>query len=111
MSDNTVGYKKPPKNRQFGQPNGNSPGATSEQRQREIKNANKATIIREKILDGVLKDIGNGKDVAELIEAAVLKLLLDTENRGLGAPKVTVESDVTHNVPKGLDEFYSDEKE
>ena len=107
MSDDKVGYGKPPKHTQFGQPNGNPMGETSEQRKRSMASAAKAGVIRDKILDGVLKEIDGGKDVMELIEAATLKMLVDAENRGWGAPKVTIEADVS-TAPKGLDTFYGD---
>jgi len=94
MSDDKVGYKKPPKNRQFGQPGGNPSGATSKQRRREIKNAELATAIRGKMLDAVMSRVGDEDEAFEMVEAAMLKLLVDSENRGLGAPKQTVETDV-----------------
>lgn len=111
MADYEVGHGKPPKHTQFGQPNGNPSGATSEQRQREIKNANTATIIREKMLKAVLGKMDDEDAALAMVEAAMLKLLKDTEDRGLGAPKQTVETDVTVSAPKGLDTFYGDASE
>jgi len=78
-----VGYKKPPVETRFGQPNGNPIGATSEQRKAEIANAEKATLIRGRLLDAVVEATESGASV-EHIEAAMLKLLKDSEDRGLG---------------------------
>jgi hypothetical protein len=89
-----VGYKRPPKHSQFvvGS-NPNPQGKTSAQRKMEIANAEKATRIRGRLLDAVMdaSDAGGSKTM-ELIEAAMLKLLADSENRGLGTPKQTVDN-------------------
>lgn len=88
-----VGYKKPPVATRFGEPNGNIPGKTSAQRKAEIENAEKATLIRGRLLDAVVAATENGAS-AEYIEAAMLKLLKDSEDRGLGTAvqSVNVES-------------------
>jgi hypothetical protein len=83
MSDDPsyeVGHGKPPRNRRFGEPEGNLPGRTSEQRKAEIANAEKATII----LDAASR--------MDHINAAMLKLLTDSETRGLGAPTQHVDN-------------------
>ena len=88
-----VGYKRPPKHSQFvvGS-NPNPQGKTSAQRKMEIANAEKATRIRGTLLDAVIEATENGNVSLDLIEAAMLKLLTDSENRGLGTPKQTVDN-------------------
>jgi hypothetical protein len=89
-----IGYKKPPKNRQFGQPGGNPQGATSAQRQMEIENAERATRIRQRALKAVeakLSECSTDDAIALLVEAAMLKLIKDTEDRGLGTPKASLD--------------------
>ncbi len=78
-----VGYKNPPQNRQFGQPGGNPQGATSAQRKAEIANAEKATLICGRLLDAIVEATAGGASM-DLIEAGILKLLKDAEDRGLG---------------------------
>jgi hypothetical protein len=81
-----VGYKKPPAHTQFGAgESGNPIGKTTKQRDAEIANAEKATLVRGRLLDAVIEATEAG-DTASLqfIEAGVLKLLKDAEDRGLG---------------------------
>ncbi len=79
-----VGYKKPPVETQFGKgEKANPQGKTSKQRKAEIANAEKATLIRGRLLDAVVKATEAGASL-EHIEAAMLKLLKDAEDRGLG---------------------------
>ena len=89
-----VGYKKPPVSKQFkaGQ-SGNPGGKTSKQRKAEIANAEKATLIRGRLLSAVIEATENGASL-EHIEAAMLKLIKDSEDRGLGTAvqSVNVES-------------------
>jgi len=84
-----VGKGKPPKNRQFGQPGGNAPGKTSEQKRAEMASAEAAMRIRARILQAAearLSELSTEEIVKEYVEAAMLKLLKDSEDRGLGAP-------------------------
>ena len=83
---NEVGYKKPPKHTQFGAgESGNPAGKTSEQRQSEIANAEKATLLRGRMLDAIVEALDQEDgDALKFIEAGVLKLLKDAEDRGLG---------------------------
>lgn len=86
--DYEVGKGKPPKNRQFGQPGGNAPGKTSEQKRLEMQNAEAAMRIRARLLhatESKLNELSTDQAMT-LIEAAMLKLLKDSEDRGLGAP-------------------------
>ena len=81
-----VGYGKPPRHTQFGAgESGNASGKTSIQRKAEYANAEKATLLRGRMLDAVISATSHG-DAATLdyIEAGVLKLLKDVEDRGLG---------------------------
>lgn len=79
--------------------NMNPSGKSSEQRQREIANAERATRLRgrmlvalEKQLDDALTANPDKVDVAALkaIQKDILRLLKDSEDRGLGAPVATV---------------------
>ena len=81
-----VGYKKPPVHSQFGAgESGNPIGKTSKQRDAEIANAEKATMVRGRLLDAVIEATSAGDASAlQFIEAGVLKLLKDAEDRGLG---------------------------
>jgi len=96
-----VGYKKPPKHTQFGQPNGNPQGATSDQRKMEIANAERATKIRARMLEaleGVMNEHPEKeKIVEELLKGDTLRLIKEAEDRGLGTPKQSVE----HSNPDG----------
>jgi len=90
-----VGYKKPPKSKQFGQPDGNPTGKTKKQKSMEMENAEKAVALRgkylaalERQLDKAIEegdDEGMNMAIAQ-IDQANLKLLKDAEDRGLGAP-------------------------
>ena len=78
----------------------NPGGKSKEQVSIERANAAKALAIRAKLLDslGIVLDTFEGDDKekamksATLIEASVLKLLKDAEDRGLGAPIQDVRS-------------------
>lgn len=90
-----VGKGKPPKHRRFGEPNGNTPGKTSEGRRLEIQNAEAAMRIRARALHAVEAKLGEcstDEAISLLVEAAMLKLLKDSEDRGLGAPVQDVRS-------------------
>lgn len=84
-----VGKGRPPRNRRFGQPEGNPNGKTSEQKRLEMQNAEAAMRIRARALHAVeakLEECSTEETIEMLIEAAMLKLLKDSEDRGLGAP-------------------------
>jgi len=86
--DYEVGKGKPPKHTRFGQPDGPAPGKTSTQKRLEMANAEKAMKIREMLLDAVgaqLQGMEQSSRIA-FVEAAMLKLLKDSEDRGLGSP-------------------------
>lgn len=72
---------------------GNPGGKTAEQVAIERRNAEAAMRIREKLLAAAERKLATlcEDDAAlELVEAAMLKLLKDAEDRGLGAPKQSV---------------------
>ena len=97
MSDDPtykVGHGKPPLNRRFGEPEGNLPGRTSEQRKLEIVNAEKATRVRAMLLDAAIEHVGGMEAQGRMdhIDASMLKLLTDSETRGLGAPTQHVDN-------------------
>lgn len=74
---------------------GNPGGKTSEQRRKEIENAEKATFIRSALLDRIVKLIEEaqaiGADEGVELSGELLKLIKDSEDRGLGQPKATTE--------------------
>jgi hypothetical protein len=102
-----VGKGKPPKNRRFGQPEGNPNGKTSEQKRLELANAEAAMRIRARALHAVeakLNECSTEEAIEMLVEAAMLKLLKDSEDRGLGAPKSALDLSSTDGsmTPKGI---------
>ena len=97
MSEKTyaVGKGKPPVHRQFGKPEGNPNGKTSEQRRLEMANAEADMRIRARALQAVeakLAESSTEEAIELLVEAAMFKLLKDSEDRGLGAPVQQVTS-------------------
>jgi hypothetical protein len=88
--DYEVGKGKPPKHTRFGAGNNANPaGKTSEQKRLEYANAEAAMRIRERILraaEARLVECSTEEVLAEFVEAAMLKLLKDSEDRGLGSP-------------------------
>jgi hypothetical protein len=91
---NPKGNPNPSPSTRFGAPGGPAVGKTSEQRQLEVRNAWIATEIRGRLLDAVkatLQEDTSTENALARIEANVLKLLKDSEERGLGAPKASVD--------------------
>ena len=81
--------KDPPKETRFkkGQ-SGNPGGKTKEQKRIEIENAERAMRIRDRFLRSLEAKL-NDSDmdaVLELLDPQALKLIKDSEDRGLGAP-------------------------
>jgi len=72
----------------------NPQGRTSEQRKLEIANAEKATRLRSMLLDAATEhmDVLEAQARMDHIDAAFLKLLTDSETRGLGAPTQHVDN-------------------
>ena len=76
---------------------GNPGGKTKEQRRLEVENAERATRIRGQLLAALEETLLAHRDVADLsgitqsITGDNLRMLKDAEDRGLGAPKQTVE--------------------
>ena len=84
-----VGRGKPPKHTQFKPGNRAGLGKTSEQKRMEMANAEAAMRIRARALHAVeakLAESSTDEAISLLVEAAMLKLLKDSEDRGLGAP-------------------------
>lgn len=67
----------------------NPNGKTSEQRKLEIENAERATRIAGKLL-AALDDATIYGATLDLIDPAVLKLIKDSQDRGLGTPKQSI---------------------
>ena len=103
-----VGKGKPPKHSQFkpGQV-ANPGGKSSEQATLERRNAEAAMRIRARALHAVeakLSESSTDEAIALLVEAAMLKLLKDSEDRGLGAPVQDVRSGDGSMTPRsGID--------
>lgn len=77
----------------FGGKRGNKPngGKTSEQKQAEYAAAEKAAILRDKMLSSIMEKVDAGQDVLEFVDPAILKLLKDSEDRAHGTPKQAVD--------------------
>lgn len=88
--DYEVGKGKPPKHTRFGAGNKANPqGKTKEQKRLEMQNAEAAMRIRARMLraaEARLVKMSAEQVIEEFVEAAMLKLLKDSEDRGLGAP-------------------------
>lgn len=72
----------------------NPRGKTSEQRAAEMRNAQIATEIRGRMLEQLharVLDDETGSQAIAAIDADVLRLLKDSEDRGLGTPKASVD--------------------
>lgn len=88
------GNPNPSPSTRIGTGNGPSPGKTSEQRKAELRNAELATNIRTRLLEAVqatLQDDTSTANAIARIEANILKLIKDSEDRGLGQPKAAVD--------------------
>lgn len=79
----------------------NPNGKTSEQRRLEVANAARATRIREKLLIAAETAMEGGANLA-MIEAAMLKLIKDSEDRGLGSPVSPMEHTGKDGEPLGF---------
>jgi len=81
---------------------GNPGGKSAAQRKREIRNATIATRLRGKMLAALEKKLKEAEEAADaeaisMINNDILRLLKDTEDRGLGAP----EQLISHQSPDG----------
>lgn len=84
-----VGRGKPPIHTRFKPGNKAGIGKTSEQKKLELANAEAAMRIRARALSAVeakLTECSTEEAIKMLVEAAMLKLLKDSEDRWLGAP-------------------------
>jgi len=85
---------------------GNPSGKTSEQRRLEYENAQAAMRIRQRILgaaEAKLSELGTDGVLEQYVEAAMLKLIKDSEDRGLGAPVQShVSPDGSMSPPKEI---------
>lgn len=86
------GNKNPSPSTRIGAPGGPKPGKTSEQRQAEIKNAWLATELRTRALEAAKAALANVEANGSILEHVdLLKLIKDSEERGLGAPKANLD--------------------
>jgi len=89
-ADYEVGKGKPPKHTQIKPGEVRNPGGkTKTQKRMEMANAEAAMRIRARALRAVeakLAESDTDAAIELLVEAAMLKLLKDSEDRGLGAP-------------------------
>lgn len=116
-----VGKGKPPVHSRFQRgESGNPKGKTAETKRLELANAEKAMAIRERLLDALtgvmLEDPTKEGLVERFIKADILKLLKDSEDRGLGAPvQAVINPDgslrptVIELVPQPIPENQSDD--
>lgn len=113
-----VGYKKPPKSRQFGQPNGNKPGLTSEAAfALHEANEKTANMYLEMIsaVEGKIEAMKTAEDSPDeyaalvAIKGDILRLMKDIMDRSIGTPKSSVDlsSEDGSMSPKGLGDFYA----
>lgn len=93
-----VGKGKPPKNRRFGQPEGNPNGKTSVQKQAEMRAAEIAKQLEERLLaalaaqsDAMLIETLSGSDITRLIKTAM--------DREYGTPTQKVEASGAGGAP------------
>ena len=113
-----VGRGKPPKHTQFKPGNRAGLGKTSEQKRLELANAEAAMRIRERILraaEAKLVECSTDDVLSQFVEAAMLKLLKDSEDRGLGAPVQPVDhtsngKDILQSGTRKLSEFLNGSK-
>jgi hypothetical protein len=90
MGEYAVGKGKPPKNRQFGQPEGNPRGKTSEQKRLEMENAALAQAAKNRMLRALtakLAEQSTEEVLAGFTPADLLRLMKDAEDRGFGVAK------------------------
>ena len=87
------GNPNPSPETRFGAPNGNLPngGKTSAQKTAEYEAAEKAAILTNKMLSSIMEKVDAGQDAFEFVEAAVLKLVKDAQDRAHGTPKQSVD--------------------
>jgi hypothetical protein len=82
------GNPNPSPKTRIGAPNGPAPGKTSEQKRLELENAQRAMRIRDRFLRSLEAKL-NDSDmdaVLGMLDAQSLKLIKDSEDRGLGQP-------------------------
>ena len=91
----------------FGAKNGNKPngGKTSAQKAAEYAAAEKAAIIGDKMVSSIMEKLTEGQDAADFIDASVLKLLKDVQDRAHGTPaqSLNVESPNGTMTPATID--------
>ncbi len=78
---------------------GNPGGKTSEQKQREMRNAEMATRMRERMLEAEIKRMEADPAYVPELDANLRAFIKDAEDRGLGAPKQVTEVDATVRTP------------
>lgn len=74
---------------------GNPGGKTSEQKQRELRNAEMATRMRERMLAAEIAKMEADADYVPQLDANLRAFIKDSEDRGLGAPKQTVDGEMS----------------
>ena len=100
---NPKGNPNPSPDTRFGGVRANPNGKTSEQKRLEMENAERAVRIRSRglmAIEAMLEGMGDQEVAGLILDAQALKLLKDSEDRGLGAPTQPV--DTTHRF-EGLD--------
>ena len=83
---------------------GNPGGVTSEQKTRELRNAEKASELVEFMLDEALREIEDADTDARPailksnLNANFLKMVKDSQDRGFGAPKQVIDAKTSVSV-------------
>lgn len=95
MSDYEVGYGKPPEHTKWKPGESANPGGkTSEHRKAEIRAAELAAKVQLDLVEALHNTLKAAQDDAPklaAIKADVLKLLKDSQDRGYGTPKSSVD--------------------
>uniref|UniRef100_UPI003FEED9D5 hypothetical protein n=1 Tax=Alloprevotella sp. TaxID=1872471 RepID=UPI003FEED9D5 len=103
--DYEVGFKKPPKNRQFGQPGGNKAGRGFFKKENTPRyQLEQLMQMNEEQLQSIFKDKSQPvmkRRMAKFIVSGDWKTYSDQINQVYGKPKENVEHTV--NVPKGIE--------
>jgi hypothetical protein len=93
-----VGKGKPPKNRRFGQPEGNPPGKTSEQKKAEMKAAELAKQLEARLLAALVAQ-SDAELVQGLTGGDITRLIKTAMDREYGTPTQKVEASGANGGP------------
>jgi len=94
------GNPNPSPETRFGGPRGNKPngGKTSAQKKAEYEAAEKAALVADAMISSIKDKIDAGEDASEYIDASVLKLIKEVQDRAHGTPQQSVTVDSTQRI-------------